>query len=167
MDFYAEDEIESALRTIEATINSGIFSPQNSQSPFFQPSFVALLISLRDLMYKAEKYSSRIGFSDDVDQRNKVQDVSDLIKFVRDALCHPDSDNHYIDNGCKATFNVCFGAGCLVKIDDFTQESAYDDDICFFFGMHRIYLKRHIIRAAQEAETKLAPLMNGGRGRYR
>jgi hypothetical protein len=33
--------------------------------------------------------------------------------------------------------------------------------------MHRIYLKRHIIRAAQEAETKLAPLMNGGRGRYR
>lgn len=167
MDFFEEGEIEGALKTIETTINSGIFSPQHVRSPFFQPSFIALLISLRDLMYKSEKYASRIDFTDDVDQRNKVQDVSGLIKFVRDALCHPDSENHYIDNGCKATFNVCFGAGCLAQIGEFKQESLHADEVCFFFGMHRIYLKRHIIRAAQEAEAKLSPLMNDGRGRYR
>nr|WP_314872118.1 hypothetical protein [uncultured Pseudomonas sp.] len=160
MDFYEENEIQESLETIEKIVNSGIFNPKNTRTPFFRPSFVALLISLRDLMYKAEKYASRIDFSDDVDQRNQVLDVSGLIKFVRDALCHPDSDNHYLENGAKATFNVVFGAGCVAQIGDFRQESEYPDDVCFFFGMHRIYLKRHIIRAAQEAQAKLDPLMS-------
>jgi len=159
MDFYDNGDIQNSLQTIEQIINSGIFGPKNTGSPFFRPSFVALLISLRDLMYKAEKYATRIDFTDDVDQRDKVQDVSGLIKFVRDALCHPDSDNHYLDNGAKATFNVIFGAGCLAQIGDCRQESSHADDVCFFFGMHRIYLKRHIIRAAEEARDKLSPLM--------
>ncbi len=159
MDFFDKCDIQDSLQTIEQIITSGIFSPQNSRSPFFKPSFVALLISLRDLMYKAEKYSTRINFTDDVDLRDKVQDVSGLIKFVRDALCHPDSDNHYLDNGIKATFNVIFGAGCMAQFGSCRQESIYADDICFFFGMHRIYLNRHIVRATQEAKAKLEPLM--------
>ncbi|URR00428.1 hypothetical protein LOC50_14445 [Pseudoalteromonas sp. SCSIO 43095] len=111
-------------------------------------------------MYKTEKFSDRIDFKDDVLIEGKIKDVSDLIKYVRDALCHPDSDNHYIEkNNIKSSFNVAFGKCTLMKMDDFEQSSKYDDDVCFFFGSKSIYLKRHIIRAHQEAKEKLTPLL--------
>lgn len=163
LEFYDQCEVATSFRDIEKIINSGIFTPDNSRSPFFKASFIAMLIELRALMYKAEKYASKIDFVDDVLQRDKVKDVSDLIKFVRDAVCHPDIPHHHLDDGGRASFNVSFGAGCLAQIGDHRQESLYDDDICFFFGMQHIYMKRHVIRAVQEAHAKLSPLLDEGR----
>ena len=47
-----------------------------------------------------------------------------------------------------------------MKIGDFEQASKYQDDICFFFGSHGIYMRRHIVRAFEEAKAKLVPLLN-------
>jgi len=161
MDFFTKSDIESSIRRIDDLLNCGIFQPGNSSHILFRAAFIELLIALRDLMYKAEKLSSRISFDDDVKQSGKIKDVSDLIKYVRNALCHPDSDTHYIEPGnIKATFNVAFGKANLMKIGDFEQTSKYDDDICFFFGSQGIYLKRHIIRAFEEAKDKLLPLIS-------
>lgn len=160
MDFYERNEVSTSFREIGRIINSGIFTVENTRSPFFKASFIAMLIELRALMYKAEKYATKITFSDDVLQRDKVRDVSDLIKFVRDAVCHPDIPHHHLDDGSRATFNVVFGAGCIAQIGDHRQESLYPDDICFFFGVQHIYLKRHVIRAVDEAFVKLSPLLN-------
>lgn len=161
MDFFDKSDIQGSLRRIEELLSCGIFEPKNSSHVLMRAAFIELLISLRDLMYKAEKYSSRIDFTDDVSVGERIKDVSDLIKYVRDALCHPDSDNHYIEKGnMKATFNVTFGKANLLKIGDFEQASLYEDDICFFFGTKGIYLKRHVIRAFEEAKAKLEPLVN-------
>lgn len=110
-------------------------------------------------MYKSDKFGLRINFVDDVKQTEKIKDVTDLIKYVRDALCHPDSENHYIETGIKATFNVAFGKVRLLKIGDFEQYSEYPDDICFFFGSQGIYLQRHVVRAFKEAKAHLLPLV--------
>ncbi|WP_040460894.1 hypothetical protein [Vreelandella stevensii] len=161
MDFFDKSDIQGSLRRIEELLDCGIFDPENSPHVLMRAAFIELLISLRDLMYKTEKYSSRIAFTDDVPVGGRINDVSDLIKYVRDALCHPDSDNHYIEQGnMKAIFNVAFGRAKLLKIGDFEQESLYDDDICFFFGSKGIYLRRHIIRAFEEAKGKLEPIVN-------
>lgn len=160
MDFYDQCEVSTSFRDIGKLINSGIFTPENAGSPFFKASFIAMLIELRALMYKAEKYATKISFTDDVLQRDKVKDVSDLIKFVRDAVCHPDIPHHHLDDGGRASFNVAFGSGCLAQINGHRQESLYDDDICFFFGMQHIYMKRHVIRAVDEAFVKLSPLLD-------
>lgn len=160
MDFFDQCEVATSFREIEKIINSGIFTEENSSSPFFKASFIAMLIELRALMYKAEKYATKIAFTEDVLQREKVKDVSDLIKFVRDAVCHPDIPHHHVDDGNRATFNVGFGACCVAQIDEHRQESLYDDDICFFFGMQHIYMKRHVIRAVDEAFAKLSPLLD-------
>lgn len=159
MDFHDKSDIETAFREIENIFGSGIFDPKNMGHPLFKPAFVGVLVPLRDLMYKAEKYAKRIDFSDDVTAKDKVKDVSDLIKFVRDAMCHPDSDNHYIEEGMKASFNVQVGKGTLIKINDFEQANPYADDVCFFFGSQRIFLKRHILRAVTEAHEILDPLI--------
>lgn len=156
LDFFTETDIKSSIRRIEQLLSCGIFQPQNSENVLFRAAFIEVLIALRDLMYKAQKYTSRISFDDDVKKTEQVRDVSDLIKFVRDALCHPDSENHYIEVGnIKATFCVGFGKVNLMKLGDFEQVSKYDDDVCFFFGGHGIYLNRHILRAFEEAKKKL------------
>jgi len=161
LDFFTKSDIESSIQRVDALLTCGIFHPQNSQNVLFRAAFIEMLIALRDLMYKAQKYASRISFDEDVRKTDKVNDVSDLIKYVRDALCHPDSENHYIEAGnIKATFNVAFGRVNLMKIGDFEQVSKYEDDICFFFGSHGIYMRRHIVRAFEEAKAKLVPLLS-------
>jgi hypothetical protein len=161
MDFFTKSDIEGAIRRIDELLACGIFQQNNSRNVLFRAAFIELLIALRDLMYKAEKFASRIAFDDDVKKTEMVNDVSDLIKFVRDALCHPDSENHYIEAGnIKSTFNVAFGKVNVMKMGDFEQTSKYEDDICFFFGSHGIYLRRHIVRAFEEAKAHLIPLLN-------
>ena len=168
MDFFDQSDIESSIRRTEELLSCGIFQPANSGNVLFRAAFIELLIGLRDLMFKTEKFASRISFEDDVRQTEQVRDVSHLIKFVRDALCHPDSDNHYIEVGnMKATFNVAFGRANLLKIGDFEQSSKYEDDICFFFGSQGIYLKRHVIRAFDEAKIKLLPLLRAAEAEQR
>lgn len=160
IDFFTKSEIESAIQRIDELLSCGIFQPKNSQDVLFRAAFIELLIALRDLMYKTSKYASRITFDDDVKKTDKIKDVTDLIKYVRDALCHPDSDNHYVEEGnIKASFNVAFGKAKLLKIGDFEQTSNYPDDICFFFGSQGIYLGRHIVRAFEEVKGKLLPLI--------
>lgn len=161
LDFLTKSDIESSLHRVEELLCCGIFQQQNSKNILFRAAFIELLIALRDIMYKTEKYASRIEFKEDVNKTHKIKDVTDLIKYVRDALCHPDSDNHYIEVGnIKSTFNVVFGRANLLKIGGFEQISKYEDDICFFFGPHGIYMRRHIFRAFKEAQRKLKPLLH-------
>lgn len=160
LSFFERSDIEENCRRISEIINSNIFSPANSRNPFVKSAFIELLVCMRDLMFKTEKFAARISFDDDVVKTAKVNDVTDLIKFVRDALCHPEIEHHYLIPGSiKATFNICIGKGTLMSIGDITLKSDYDDDVCFFFGAQKIYLTRHIIRAFEEARKKLAPLL--------
>ena len=160
LDFFTESDIRESIRRVDELLRCGIFHPDNSRNVLFRAAFIELLIALRDLMYKAQKHAARISFTEDVKTTEKINDVTDLIKYVRDALCHPDSENHYVEPGnIKATFNVAFGKANLMKIGDFQQTSQYQDDICFFFGSQQIYLKRHIIRAFDEAKASLLPLL--------
>lgn len=161
IDHFSKSEIEDSFRRIDAIIESNIFAPENDQHPLVRSAFIELLICLRDLMYKTEKYTSRVTFDDDIVKNvKKINDITDVIKYVRDALCHLDSDKHYLEKGnIKATYNVIRGKGTLVKINDYEQTSEFSDDLCFFFGSQRIYLKRHIIRAIEEVKSKFLPIL--------
>jgi hypothetical protein len=78
--------------------------PQQKRNPFRHSALVDVLICLRDLMAKTERYSSRVAFTDDVVITPRVRDVSDTIKAVRDALCHLDSPNHdLVPTGSRIT----------------------------------------------------------------
>ena len=160
IDHFSKSEIEDSLQRIDSIIESKIFEPENSDSPLLRSAFIELLICLRDLMYKTEKYASRVSFDEDIVKNEKISDITDVIKYVRDALCHLDSDNHYLEKGnIKATYNIMRGKGTLVKINDYEQTSEHTDELCFFFGSQRIYFKRHILRTIEEVKSKLLPLI--------
>ena len=160
MDFFTRSDIDSSIRRIDEILATNIFAPKNMGHPFLKSAFIEVLICLRDLMWKVEHYSSRIAFTDDIVATPKVKDISDTIKFVRDALCHPEIEHHFlVPDKIKATFNVVYGKGTLLSVGSVTQSSDYEDDVCFFFGAHKIYLNRHIRRAFEEAKQKLLPLL--------
>ena len=162
MNFKTYCNIKSDISTIEKIIASNIFYPENKRSPFVKAAFIELLICLRDLMHKTEKNVSRIDFTDDIKITAKIKDISDLIKFSRDALCHPDSDNY---NASKEfdiyAFCIIYGKGNFITLgsSDALIKSKYEDDTCFSIGEQNIYLKHHIIRALNEAKDKLNSLI--------
>jgi hypothetical protein len=141
---------------IYSIINSEIFDYRNNNHPLRQAAFIQLAICLRDVAFKCENNGKRINFTDDVIQTNTIKDVSDLIKFCRDACCHIDSNNHKFDSGGTFSFNTLYGntefAGVINPYDD--------DDVCFCFGGQKIFLKRHINRFLDEAVSWLKTQMS-------
>jgi hypothetical protein len=137
----------------------GFFAPQNWRHPFVRSAFTELLIQLRDLMAKSEKFTSRINFDEDVVRTKKIKDVTDLVRVVRDAVCHPESNFHFLEpKNIYATFTIEYGKGRAMTINGVTLGSDYEDDVAFWFGQYRIYLHRHIERALNDAHEKLSSL---------
>lgn len=160
LNFFTRADIESTFRRIGQILGTGIFHPNSSGHPLVQSAFIELLIRARDLMAKTEQLASRITFDDDVIKTSQVKDVTDLITFVRDAACHPESDKHFLEpKNIKATFLVAYGKCNLAQFGELSLKSDYEDDVCFFYGPQRIYLHRHILRAVDEASGKLRPLL--------
>ena len=160
MDFYTKSDIESSFRRIEELLASGIFEPQKRRCPLVRSALTELLILVRDLMAKARIFAEPIEFTDDVNVTEKVGNVSEAIKFIRDAICHVDSENRNHDEcNARLSYNIAYGKLKLAKIGQLEIQSDYEDDVCFFFGSQKLYLWRHINRAYKEAKAELLPLM--------
>lgn len=151
-EFRMVSDIVNSLKEFKLLIRTGVLN--EPQSPFFKPSLVQILILARDLTYKSHKIGKTIDFVDDVKITEKVKNVTFLIKHARDAVCHIDSNNHVLsmDENIVFSYNVQYGKGVLAVINGIELSSDYEDDICIFFGEHKVYLSRHIIRAIVKAE---------------
>jgi hypothetical protein len=170
IDVFDKSEIRQDLHRIESILSTDIFEEHNCNHPLVLSAFIELIICLDDLMSKSKYYCREIDFTDDVlnttelqkSKKKKVTDITSLINFVRHAVCHINEANRVHGGvelngkvkrrkGAGVFFNRTFGKGGL-----FTEmQSVYDDDQSFAFGEHLIYLKRHIIRAYNEAKGEL------------
>src|SRR5690606_5707552 len=140
MDIRDCQDCEGNIRRISELLSCRIFEPENSGHLLQQSAFIELMICLRDLLHKAEKYGSRISFTDDVLTNSYVADVSDAVTAVRDACCHIDSFKRDFDaNGNRGSYMVAYGKCNLAKINDLELKSEYEDDIAVFYGANRIY----------------------------
>lgn len=158
MEIGDKQDSQSAVRRIDELLGSGIFDSSNADHPLQQSAFIDLMICLRDLLHKTEKYAKRISFTDDVLLNGYVKDVTRAITAVRDACCHIDSFKKLFDDrGNRGSFNVAYGKRNFMRIDDLELTSDYDDDVAVFYGRNRLYFRRHIIRAFVEAQQLLAP----------
>jgi len=158
IDHTAQSEILFDIHRVDAVLGSGIFEPAAARHPLLPSALTELLIRIRDLLAKAEKYAQRVSFTDDVIVKGKVNDVTGLIAFVRDAVCHIDSGkNDHDEVQARVSFNVVFGKACLAELNGVRIESEHEDDVAFFFGAQRLYLRRHLVRAYNEASASLRP----------
>ncbi|MBO5349002.1 MAG: hypothetical protein J6A89_04195 [Clostridia bacterium] len=163
LNFNISSQIQDDINTIEHILDLKIF--ETISDIYIQKSlFTQLMISLRDLIRKSEIYSNKIDFDDDVikiTRPQKVSNVSDLIAFIRNALCHEDSLNHKYNENITLSYNVLKGKfPNAIVIGQASISSDYEDDICIIFGFEKIYYHRHIIRAFKECKNNLLPLLN-------
>lgn len=163
MEIRDRQDCESNIHRISTLLSCRIFEPENSGHPLQQSAFIELMICLRDLLHKAEKYGSRVSFTDDILTNSYVTDVSDAVRAIRDACCHIDSFKRDFDaNGNRGSYLVAYGKCNLAKINDLELKSDYEDDIAVFYGTNRLYFNRHIVRAFTDVQAVLAPLIRGG-----
>ena len=158
INFNIQSQIHNDIDTIEHLI---LLNPLVTVQDYYIQNaiFTKIMICLRDLIEKSKRFSKPLTFTDDVIITKDVKNVADLIKFIRDALCHIDSDNHTIH---KNTFSYNILRGKIknaILIDDISISSDYEDDICILFGVQKIYYKRHILRAFKECKANLMPLL--------
>ncbi|MEN3325865.1 MAG: hypothetical protein V7638_672 [Acidobacteriota bacterium] len=174
MDSREAKTLISAMERVDLLLATDIFSRANQNHPLLQSAFIDLLICLRHLTWKSDREGFRVSFTDDLVLTAMVKDVTDAIKVVRDALCHPDSDHSHVIKGRakrrgerstefgqgEVRFVVVYGKipAAIRLPGELTIGSEYDDDVCFWFGTNKLYLKRHILRAFEEAKRNLIPL---------
>lgn len=155
LDFLTKNEMQSDFRRIATLINTNVFNKDDLQ--IFQESvFAELMIKLHDLLQKLNDLGKRVDFKDDVPSG---KDVTDLVSTIRNAVCHIDSPEHMLrGQSIKFSFNIAYGKMNLMEIGNKKITSDYEDDVCFFFGEHKLYLKRHIVRCVNEIEKRLRTL---------
>jgi hypothetical protein len=150
-DFFVKSQITSNIKDAERIINTRVFTTLELR-PFQEPSFVSLILKLNDLLQKLSILGHRVTFSEDVDSG----DITDLVNKIRNAICHLDSPENLLDrnSGLKFVFNMIVGKVNAIAIgDDIVASSEYEDDIAFYYGGHRIYLSRHIVRLLEETKN--------------
>jgi len=160
MNTYDQQDFIVNVMRIEALLKSGIFEHFENGNVLQQSAFIELMIRLRDLMSKAEKHGKRIDFSDDLTVTKNLKDISDAIKHMRDACCHIDSFKRIFDsNESRGEFILLHGKTSGMKIGNQILNSEYDDDVAIYYGINKLYFKRHILRAYEEAKNQLQKLM--------
>lgn len=162
----SENEREAFYRCmarIDEILVSEIFAPVNFIPPLRQSAFIELMICLYDLLKIGNKYKVRVKFTDAVEKN--IQDVTELVRLVRNAACHVQSEENRLPViGLIPILNTHYSKGAILRWyegdQEYVLESEFDDDVCFFFGKYRIYLKRHIIRAIDEVSKNLHPFLS-------
>lgn len=150
-NFFVKSQMQSSIYQIDKLLRTGVFNTP-VLSDFQEPVFLSIIIKLNDLLQKLSQLGERINFSDDI----ASGDVTDLTNKIRNAVDHPTSGEHILDKQAqiKTTFCVAVGKSNMMSINGKKIGSDYEDDIAIFFGEHRMYLKRHLIRALNEAMQK-------------
>ena len=155
-DWELQGSLSRSISSIETICRSNIFSSDGMRSPLFEAAVVQVLICLNDMLQKVSSQGRRINFNDDVGAVvGKEADVTSLINACRNAACHISSPNQKLATNTLA-FNVFAGhVPNAMKIGDVVLGCDYDDDIAINYGPMRVYLKRHVWRAFEEARKIL------------
>ena len=158
-NFFIKTQIESNINDVENLLSTGVFSDAILR-PFQESVFVSVILKLDDLLQKLRILDERLSFTDDV----ASGDITDLVKNIRNAICHLNSPENMFDkeNQIKFVFNIAMGKSNLISIGEKIIRSDYDDDMAFFYGESRIYLKRHLIRLLKEAKDTYQKLYPNG-----
>ncbi len=164
IDFFTAGELHNDFMRLEEILASDIFHVSNAHHHLVKSAFIEVMVCLRDLLSKVDKYGTRISFTDDVSVTSEIKNITDLVIFIRDAVSHSYTYHHWVvPDVVKSSFIVMYGKKTFypcpfAPYENVAISSDYKDDVCFCFGLQKIYLKRHIRRAVDLAKDQLLPL---------
>lgn len=157
-NFFIKSQIEISIQQVIELINTNVFTKKDFIA-FREPVFVSMILKLDDLLQKFRILGHRLNFNDDI----STGDITDLVNNIRNAICHLNSGENLLDKKSQLKFVFCMLLGKANGItmgENIIAKSDYEDDIAFFYGENRIYLKRHIIRILNEVQEVYKKLYN-------
>jgi hypothetical protein len=150
--FFMWGGLEHDCERANRLIASEVFNPIDRKHVYFWSALTEILIHTRNLAYHAEKrWGSRLTWRDDLVPWVMYEDITEMIVFFRDALCHSTANKIMTDGGQASWIKgVIVGKQEALVSGDERIISAFADDALILAGMGRSYLKRHIFRAFRE-----------------
>lgn len=160
IDFLASGRATAACIRIQQILGSKEFVAMETVHPLFRSGIIELIIHLRDLLRLSDGLDKQLTWSNDITPCNDVggyKNVEELIVFFRHGVVHSHTWHRRFGSKTGAPVNlIAYGRkGWIIKVGDRAVGSDYDDDVAVFIGHHRIYLKRHMIRAFHELQQTL------------
>jgi hypothetical protein len=113
--------------------------------------FTLLLVYLNSLIIQLSTKGILFDWKDE-DTRQRT--ITELIKYIRDSLCHLESDKNF-NNSNFYRFNTHLGCQGAPEID-----KKYPDDAAIFSGDTYILYWRHIVRLFIEISKKIGKDIN-------
>ena len=136
-----DSEIFGNILRLNDLLKTQILGTYNN-SVFIHSAFSEVMILLRDLISKAELYFDyRILEDHDVNKTKDVENVSDLIIYMRNAVCHLESENNKI-NGSRFKFFRFYNNHTVIEVNGYPVQSKYNDDIGYCFGKTDVILQK-------------------------
>lgn len=158
--WFDKGDIDHAIRTCSDILQAGVFNglyPRVAQ----QAMLTLLLINLNDLLQKMDSVGHRYIAKNDIHPACKAEDVTSLINNARNASCHLNSGNHFLEKS-KVTYNVVLGySPRALHINGVELGCDYADDAAFIFGPNRVYMERHVVAALHAARKFFALHVSG------
>lgn len=150
--WFHDSEIELSLQSCGELFRTEFW--KNGVSDVIRRATITLLlIQLSDLLQKANSEGHRVAFTDDIDARSNEPDVTSLITNARNAACHVTSGFHKMDSSKLKYLMVRGNYPAAFQSEGETYGCDFADDVAFFFGIKRVYVQRHLMRALFEVET--------------
>jgi hypothetical protein len=150
-DFDTAMAIETCQEMLEAL--------QRQDVPWKQAAAFAtyFLIHLNDLAQRARVLGKPLTFADDVDLVSGIENVTDLISKMRNAICHIRSPSRNINEGTFVFNRVIGYMPNAIMCDGISLGCNYADDVAVYYGQYRFYVRRHGQRAIDELRVIFAP----------
>ena len=150
--------IEIALQTCEKIIHSGMLEAKHVPHIVFESAFAYLLACLSDALQKLKRAKMSVAFDDEMPVGYEEKNVTDLIADCRNAACHVNSPEREIATNYFTPIVLTKKNPRYLVVNGVEYGNDYDDDVAILFGDKRIYLRRHIERALNEARSALASM---------
>jgi hypothetical protein len=115
-----------------------------------------LFIHLHDLAQRANASGKRLTFTDDIDATLGVNDVTDLISKLRNAVCHIRSPSRNVNEGAFVFNRIRGHIPVAIMAQGKPLGCNYPDDTALYYGEYRFYLNRHGRRAVDELSFAFA-----------
>jgi hypothetical protein len=143
------------LNTVKNLLDTGILDDINHPCVEFRsPVFTETVIRLNDILQLLSQHDRRIIYAQDVIQSEDIKDVTDLVNRLRNAACHLNSGNREVSDleniRILFSFNLVGPKTKLPLVKGFLLENNYADDLAYYYGRDRIYLKRHLYKLVQD-----------------
>jgi len=146
-------EIDIAETITTITRLTFLFSPfsydirsvKSIEQYYYFSIITEILIHMRDLLFKLDALNNRIAFTNFVEPQpdKEILDITDLVKYFRDAACHNESKNRRNYKG------YLFAGNVFANYD-------FEGEITLLMGDSKLYVKRHLVRLYQTVLQRFA-----------